>query len=123
MPGSTMRAAVLAEYGAPDVLQVTDFDRPQPGPGEVLVRVHASGTNPVDTKIRQAGQWAGIPLPAVIGYDASGVVEEAGPGADLDPGTEVWLTPEIFGNPHGSYAQYLVAPARIVGVKPAALSH
>src|SRR4051794_16768473 len=99
MSAPTMRAAVLDRYGAPDVLQVTDRERPQPGPCEVLVRVHASGTNPVEAKIRQAGEWSQIPLPAVIGYDASGVVEEGGPGADLEPGTEVWLTPEIFGNP------------------------
>lgn len=123
MSGSSMRAAVLSAFGAPEALEVTQTDRPQPGPGEVLVRVHASGTNPVDAKIRQAGEWAQIPLPAVLGYDASGVVEEAGPGADLAAGEEVWLTPEIFGNRHGSYAEFLVAPTTIVARKPSALSH
>ena len=119
-----MRAVILDRFGEPGVLRVGEAERPRPGAGEVLVRVHASGTNPVDAKIRQAGQWAQIALPAVIGYDASGVVEEAGPGVtDLAAGHEVWLTPEIFGNPHGSYAEFLVAPARIVGRKPAALTH
>lgn len=118
-----MRAVVLDRFGDPGVLRLGEVETPRPGAGEVLVRVHASGTNPVDAKIRQAGAWAQIPLPAVLGYDASGTVEEAGPGADLEPGEEVWLTPEIFGNRHGSYAELLVAPARIVGRKPAALSH
>ncbi len=66
------------------------MEAPRPGAGEVLVWVRASGTNPVDAKVRQAGQWAGIELRAVLGYDVSGVVEEAGPGvADLAPGDEV----------------------------------
>jgi NADPH2:quinone reductase len=120
----TMRAAVLDRFGGPDVFQVREIERPQPGPGELLVRVAASGTNPVDAKLRQAGEWAQIELPAVIGYDASGSVEAVGPGvADFAPGDEVWLSPEIFGNRHGSYAEYLVASERIVGRKPAALSH
>jgi NADPH2:quinone reductase len=122
--GDTMRAAVLDRFGDPDVLQVKEIERPRPGAGEVLVRVAVSGTNPVDAKLRQAGQWAQIELPAVIGYDASGAVEDVGPGvADFSPGDEVWLTPEIFGNRHGSYAEYLVASERIVARKPAALSH
>jgi NADPH2:quinone reductase len=120
----TMRAAVLERFGAPDVLVVREVPRPRPGAGEVLVRVVASGTNPVDAKLRQAGEWAQIELPAVIGYDASGTVEAVGPGVtDFARGDEVWLTPEIFGNRHGSYAEYLVASAGIVGHKPAALSH
>ena len=119
-----MRAVILDRFGDPGVLRVGETERPRPGGGEVLVRVHASGTNPVDAKIRQAGEWAQIALPAVIGYDASGTVEEAGPGvAGLAPGDEVWLTPEIFGNRHGSYAELLVVPARIVARKPAALTH
>lgn len=119
-----MRAAVLDRFGDPSVFRIEDVEPPSPGGGEVLVRVHASGTNPVDAKIRQAGEWAQIPLPAVIGYDASGTVEEVGPGVDdLAVGDEVWLSPEIFGNRHGSYAEYLVARAPIVARKPAALTH
>ena len=85
-----MKAAVLDRFGDPDVLRIGEVERPRPGGGEVLVRVVASGTNPVDAKIRQAGEWAQIELPAVIGYDASGTVEEVGPGVtDLAPGDEV----------------------------------
>jgi NADPH2:quinone reductase len=124
MSQTTMKAVVLDRFGEPGVLRLDEVERPRPDGGEVLVRVHVTGTNPVDAKIRQAGQWAQIELPAVIGYDASGAVEQVGPGVtDFAVGDEVWLTPEIFGNRHGSYAELLVAPVRIVGRKPAALSH
>lgn len=119
-----MRAVVITQFGGPDVLEVQQIERPQPGPGEVLVRVIASGTNPVDAKIRQAGTWAQIPFPAVLGYDVSGVVEEIGPGVtQFEVGDEVFYTPEIFGNSRGSYADYNAAPVSIVARKPAGLSH
>jgi len=119
-----MRAMVISRFGGPDVFELQERERPKPGPGQVLVRVIASGTNPVDAKIRQAGSWAQIPLPAVLGYDVSGVVEELGPGVtEFSTGDEVFYTPEIFGNPHGSYAEYTVASAGIVARKPANLSH
>jgi NADPH2:quinone reductase len=119
-----MRAMVITRFGGPDVFELQDRERPAPNPGEVLVRIVASGTNPVDAKIRQAGSWAQIPFPAVLGYDVSGVIEELGPGVtEFKVGDEVFYTPEIFGNSHGSYAEYTVASARIVAHKPANLSH
>jgi NADPH2:quinone reductase len=119
-----MRAVVITRFGSPDVLEVQEIDRPQPQPGEILVRVIASGTNPVDAKIRQAGTWAQIPFPAVLGYDVSGVVEEVGPGVTaFQAGDEVFYTPEIFGNSRGSYAEFNAAPASIVARKPLGLSH
>lgn len=119
-----MRAMIIKRFGGPDVLELQNLERPAHGPGEVLVRVLASGTNPVDAKIRQAGSWAQIPLPAVLGYDVSGIVEGVGPGVtEFKIGDEVFYTPEIFGNPHGSYAEYTIAPAGIVAHKPATLSH
>ncbi|KAA0570898.1 zinc-dependent alcohol dehydrogenase family protein [Azospirillum sp. Sh1] len=119
-----MRAMVISRFGGPDVFELQDRPRPVAGPGELLVRVVASGTNPVDAKIRQAGSWAGIPFPAVLGYDVSGVVEEVGPGVTgFKAGDEVFYTPEIFGNPNGSYAEYTVTAASIVAHKPPGLSH
>ena len=119
-----MRAMVITRFGGPEVFELQERERPAPGPGEVLVRIVASGTNPVDAKIRQAGSWAQIPFPAVLGYDVSGVIEELGPGVtEFNVGDEVFYTPEIFGNPHGSYAEYTVASASIVARKPASLSH
>ncbi len=119
-----MRAMVITRFGGPNVFEHQEIERPAPGPGEVLVRVITSGTNPVDAKIRQAGTWAQIPFPAVLGYDVSGVIEALGPGvAEFKVGDEVFYTPEIFGNRHGSYAEYTIASASIVAPKPANLSH
>lgn len=119
-----MRAMTIPRFGGPDVFERAEVPVPEPGPGEVRVRVIVSGTNPVDAKLRQDGTWAGFRPPVVLGYDVSGVVDALGPGvADLAVGDEVYFTPEIFGNPHGSYAEYTVAPAAIVARKPAGLSH
>jgi len=115
-----MRAMVIKSFGGTDVFEPRDLPRPVPGPGEVLVRVVASGTNPVDAKIRAAGSWARIQPPAVLGYDAAGVVEEVGPGVtDFKRGDEVFYTPEIFGTQLGTYAEFSAVPARIVARKPA----
>ena len=96
---------------------------PVPGPTEVLVKVHATSVNPVDLKIRQAGSWAGVEPPAIIGYDVSGVVEAVGDTVeDFYVGDEVFYTPEIFVG-QGSYAGYHVADASIVAPKPPSLSH
>jgi len=117
-----MRAIVMRDFGGLDVLEPGELPRPQVAPGQVLVRVVASGTNPVDAKIRATGRWARIQPPAVIGYDAAGVVEEVGLGVtDFAPGDEVYYTPEIFGNQLGTYAEYNVVPASIVARKPAGL--
>ncbi len=96
----------------------------RPSGREVLVRVVATSVNPVDAKIRQAGSWAGITPPAVLGYDVSGTVEEVGPGvATLKVGQDVYFTPEIHGNHHGSFAEYVAAPAGIVAPKPDGIDH
>ena len=79
-----MKAVRIHEYGGVDVLRLEDAPRPEPGPGEVLVRVHAAAVNPVDWKVR-AGylrEWMKYKLPMIPGWDFSGVVESAGPGAD-----------------------------------------
>lgn len=118
-----MDAMVITDFGGTDVFEHRDVEKPSPGPTEVLVRVHASSVNPVDYKIRQAGSWAGISPPTVIGYDVSGVVEAVGEAVmDFEPGDEVFYTPEIFGK-QGSYAEYHVADESIVAQKPTNLSH
>lgn len=119
-----MRAIVIDRFGGPEVLEQREVDRPRPGPGELLVRVVCAGTNPVDAKLRQNAGWAGLTPPLVLGYDASGVVEEVGPGATgFSPGHEVYYMDEIFGNPLGTYAEYNAVSARIVAHKPPSLSH
>lgn len=118
-----MRSMVLPRFGGPELFELREVERPSPGPGEILVRVIASGTNPVDAKLRANGSWANLVPPVVLGYDVAGIVDETGPGVhDLAPGDEVWYTPEIFGNPHGSYAEYQVVPAGLAALKPKGLS-
>lgn len=120
-----MRAMVTPEFGGPDIFEERDVQKPEPGPGEVLVRVIASGTNPIDAKLRADGSFAGLEPPVVLGADVSGVVEEVGPGVtDFEAGDEVYYTPEIFGpGSNGGYAEYHVANAEIVAHKSDSLSH
>jgi threonine dehydrogenase-like Zn-dependent dehydrogenase len=119
----TMRAMILTEFGGPDKFALREMPIPQPGPKELLVRVHATSVNPVDFKLRKNGSWAGIVPPAILGYDVSGVVEEVGEGVvDFEPGNEVYYTPEIAGG-QGSYAEYHVVDEAIVAPKPTNLSH
>ncbi|MFC4071442.1 NADP-dependent oxidoreductase [Actinoplanes subglobosus] len=101
---------------------MTTVDRPEPGPTEILVRVHAAGLNPVDAKSRAHGGFLGQP-PFTLGWDVSGVVEKAGVGVTLfSPGDEVFGMP-WFPRPAGAYADYVTAPARHFAAKPAELDH
>lgn len=119
-----MRAMVIEAFGGPQVFSEQEIDRPQPGARELLVRVVASGTNPVDAKMRAHGSARGVTLPAVLGADASGVVEETGPGCrDFSVGDEVYYTPDTGSSHPGTYAEYHVIDETIVAHKPAGLSH
>jgi NADPH:quinone reductase-like Zn-dependent oxidoreductase len=118
-----MLAVTQRTFGAPEVLEVTDLERPRPLPTEVLVRVHAVGINPVEAMIR-AGRFPllGQP-PFVLGWDISGVVEEAVPGhGRFQPGDEVYGMP-FFPRAAGGYAEYVAAPSRMLARKPASLDH
>ncbi|MEJ2300732.1 MAG: zinc-dependent alcohol dehydrogenase family protein [Anaerolineales bacterium] len=118
-----MKAMVMKDFGGPEVFEEKEVPTPEPGPNELLVKVQAASVNPVDLKIRQAGSWAGVKPPAIIGYDVSGVVEAAGPGVkDFQVGDDVYYTPEIFSG-QGSYAEYHVANEAIAARKPANISH
>jgi NADPH2:quinone reductase len=116
---------VTPQLGCPDFFEERDVEKPQPGPGEILVRVLAAGTNPVDTKLRASGDAMGLEAPIILGADISGVVEEVGAGVtDLAAGEEVYYTPEVSGpGSNGGYAEYNVARAEIVAKKPPSLSH
>ncbi|WP_030769178.1 NADP-dependent oxidoreductase [Streptomyces sp. NRRL F-2664] len=118
-----MRAIVVNEWGGPENLVEREIERPEPGLGEVLVRVHAAGVNPVDWKTRASGAliaWGETPI---VGWDVSGTVEAVGPGVTLyAPGDEVYGMP-LFPRQAGGYAEYVVAPARHFARKPASLDH
>jgi NADPH2:quinone reductase len=118
----TMKAAVLPAYGEP--LRVTSIPRPQPGAGQVLVRVHASGVNPLDTKIQVgAAAHAKQPAPAVLGLDMAGVVEAVGGGVDrFRPGDEVYGRVGGVGGVQGTLAEFVLASAKLLSLKPENLS-
>ena len=119
-----MRAVVLDRFGGPEVLQLREIPRPEPGSGQVRVAIHASGTNPVDVSNRTDGSWAGLKPPVVLGYDASGVIDAIADGVQsLAVGSEVILQLDVIGTQTGTYAEYVVADADSVAAKPASLSH
>ena len=75
-----MKAIRIHNYGGPEVLKYEDAPRPKPQAGEVLVRVHAAGVNPIDWKVREGHMKDFWPhkFPLILGWDLSGVVEELG---------------------------------------------
>ena len=113
-----MKAMILTAHNAP--LALSDIARPTAGPGQVLVRIHASGLNPLDGKIAagKAGH-AQMPLNTVLGIDMAGVVEAVGPGVNaFQPGDEVFgMTGGVGGN-QGSLAQYQAVDAALLARKP-----
>ncbi len=117
-----MRAVVQNSFGGPEVLEIVDIDRPELLSGEVLIRVRASGVNPVDVAVR-SGVYPLLGEPSFgVGWDVSGVVEEASPGARFKVGDEVFGMP-FFPRAATGYAEYVAAPSRQVARKPASLDH
>jgi NADPH2:quinone reductase len=110
-----MRAVVYTKLGpARNVLTLTELDKPQPGSGEVLVRVHVSGVNPSDVKLR-AGSRPGMTKPEhpqVIPHsDGAGVIEAVGDGVSPSRvGERVWLWNAAWKRPGGSAADYVALP-------------
>ncbi|MFJ8311174.1 MULTISPECIES: NADP-dependent oxidoreductase [unclassified Streptomyces] len=119
----TMRAVSPLEWGGPEVLAEIETERPEPGPTEILVRVHAAGVNPADWKTRASGGWRLWGSPPILGWDVSGVVEAVGQGVTVyRPGDEVFGMPR-FPHQAGAYAEYVTAPARHFVRKPADVDH
>ncbi|SAK46599.1 zinc-containing alcohol dehydrogenase superfamily protein [Caballeronia catudaia] len=119
---STMQALVLDRHNGP--LELIQLDRPEAKPGEVLVRIAASGLNPLDTKIRAgAAAHAKHPLPLVPGIDMAGIVEAVGGGVDgFKPGDAVYGMTGGVGGIQGSLAQYAAVDAALLAHKPTNLS-
>jgi len=117
-----MRAFVLTGYGGPETMAHRDVPRPRPAPGEVLVRVGAAGLNPVDFKTRE-GKLKVVQryaLPAVMGNELAGVVEECGEGASLfAEGDRVFA--RMPKGAMGAFADYAVVPEKFVAKMPASL--
>lgn len=117
----TMKAALVETSQGP--FRIAEMPRPRVNAGEVLVRVHASGVNPLDAKIRAgAAAHARHPLPAILGIDVAGVVEQvASDVTQFRPGDEVYGMVGGVGGLQGTLAEFVAADARLLARKPANL--
>src|SRR6187549_3217242 len=116
-----MRAIVVRGFGGPDVMRVEERPTPKPGPGEVLVRVHAAGVNPVDAYIR-SGTYARKPtLPYVPGSDGAGEVESVGSDVSgFKHGDRVYIAGDnVTPMGQGTYTEYAIcAPTQLHRLPP-----
>ena len=110
-----MKAIRVHKFGGPEVLRLEEVPTPRPGPGEVLVRMHATGINPVETYIR-AGKYARLPkLPYTPGNDGAGVVEQVDPDVtEFKPGDRVYTA----GSLSGVYAEFALCKKEQVHCLP-----
>ncbi len=119
----TMKAMVITSFGDTKVLKAEELPMPKPKDRELLVKVYATSVNPVDCKIRKGMFGDLIKIPAILGFDVSGVVVATGEKAsDFKAGDEVYYLPRIVGW-QGSYAEYHLVEESIVSKKPSNLSH
>ena len=101
-----MKAIQVPKFGGPEVLELNEIATPKPGPGQILVRVHAAGVNPYDTYMRNGMYPIKPPLPYIPGSDAAGTVESVGNGVKkVKPGDRVYTAKTIT----GAYAEYALA--------------
>ncbi len=120
MAMQTMRAIQVHHYGGPEQLKLEEKPRPEPSSGEVLLRVHAAGVNPIDWKIRLGLLKDSQPVtfPYTPGIEVAGVVEDVGPGV-----TAFKRGQAVLGQTSGgAYAEYITLPVEALALKPQTLS-
>lgn len=132
MSMKTMKAIQYRKFGGPEVLTYDVVPRPEAGEGQVLIRVHAAGTNPAEWRSRvgfpdvpEEYRYAipRVSWPSIPGFDVSGIIEEVGPGVTaIREGDAVF---GMVGFPEGGrgYAEYTAAPAKDLALKPAGIDH
>lgn len=119
-----MKAAIINKFGVPDVLKITDVQKPVPKDSEVLIKVKFTGINPVDTKVRAgtSGMSKHLEFPAILGWDVSGVIEAVGKDVLIfKAGDEVF---GCIGFPGlgKTYAEFAVADPKLLTPKPPGIS-
>jgi NADPH2:quinone reductase len=114
----------VSQFGSEDVLEYVSMRAPEPGAGQVRVRVRAAGVNPADTYVRTGTYVFYKPaLPYTPGFDGAGDVDAVGPGVTgLAPGDRVLLS-ALGGGSTGTYAELVVADASAVHPLPASVSY
>lgn len=119
-----MKAVLMTAAGAPEVLQLQEVPDPIIETyTEILVRLHAAGVNPIDTKLRQRGTFYPDQMPAILGCDGAGVVEAVGANVQrFRVGDEVYFCAGGLGAKLGNYAEMAVVDEQFVAPKPASLS-
>jgi NADPH:quinone reductase-like Zn-dependent oxidoreductase len=120
-----MRAVAVHEWGGRDRIELLELDPPPVAPDGVLVRVHAAGVNPVDAKVRGGYMAEALPyhFPVILGWDAAGVVEQAGPAVTwFKPGDKVYGYIRRHHLQFGTYAEYATAPEGFWAHMPPELS-
>ncbi len=119
-----MKAVLMTAPGGPEVLQLQEVAAPKlQTETEILVRLKAAGVNPIDTKLRQRGTFYPDQMPAVLGCDGAGIVEEVGRDVQkFRVGDEVYFCDGGLGAPTGNYAEFSVVDERFAAHKPRSLS-
>ena len=118
-----MKAVQFSRFGGPEVLETVELPTPQPGPGEVLVRVRAAGVNYFETLMRRNLYAVTPELPMVPGVEVAGEIEAVGEGVDTAlRGARVAVPMFAVGRPNGGYAEYLAVAAASVVKLPEGLS-
>src|SRR4029434_192824 len=117
-----MKSVRVHKFGSPEVISIDDLPKPEPGRGEVVVRVKAAGIGPWDGLIRSGKSVLPHPLPFTLGSDLSGEVDSVGAGV-----AHLKICDEVFSVTHerftGAYADYAVARAAMLAPKPKRLNH
>lgn len=115
-----MKAVKINEYGDESVLDYADIERPAPKANEVLVKVHVAAVNPVDWKIRDGlGEMFGLKFPIILGCEIAGTIEEV--GGDVESFNKGDAVYGYIGTHIGGYAEYAVAKAEEIALKPESL--
>jgi NADPH2:quinone reductase len=118
-----MKAIVMTAAGGPEVLELQEVPEPQlRTPRQLKIRLKAAGVNPIDSKLRSRGVLQLAGLPAVLGCDGAGVVEQVGEAVQkFRPGDQVWFCSGGLGGPLGNYAEVTLVDEAACAIKPAEL--
>src|SRR5207244_7249834 len=117
-----LRPPRIPSYADPRALKISRAPRPEPGRGQVLIRVKAAGVNPLDWMVAEgkARSWLDHRLPLTLGWELAGTVEKLGADAErFKPGDEVFGMIDLSGN--GAYAEFAVDDEKALALKPSRL--